>query len=208
LQNRLQSVIFNPVLVTIVVIIGFLKLTGLSYDTYARSGHMIEFWLKPAIVALGVPLYSQLRAIRRQFMPILVSQLAGGVTGVVSVVLLARLLGASDDVIISLAPKSVTSPIAIEITSQLGGIPALTGAIVVCVGLIGAIAGMKILYLGHISSPIAQGISMGTAAHVIGTSRITQLGERYGAYATVGLILNGVLTALLAQPLLSLLGII
>lgn len=208
LQGRLNSVILNPVLVTIVLIIAFLKLTGLTYDTYAKSGHMIEFWLKPAIVALGVPLYSQLRAIRRQFMPILVSQLAGGVTGVVSVVLLAKFLGASNDVIISLAPKSVTSPIAIEITSQLGGIPALTGAIVVCVGLIGAIAGMKILYLSHISSPIAQGISMGTAAHVIGTSRITQLGERYGAYATVGLILNGVLTALLAQPLLRLLGIL
>jgi len=196
---------FHPVLVTVAVLIGFLQLTGISYETYSRPGHMIEFWLKPAIVALGLPLYTQLKVIRKQFIPILMCELAGCVVGIISVVLIAKWMGASREVIISLAPKSVTNAIAIEITGHLGGIPSLTASIVVLVGLLGAVVGLKVLSLGNISSPVAKGISMGTAAHVIGTSRVNQLSERYGAYATVGLIINGVLTSVLAGPLLTLL---
>lgn len=196
---------FHPVLVTVAVLIGFLQLTGISYETYSRPGHMIEFWLKPAIVALGLPLYTQLKVIRKQFIPILMCELAGCVVGIISVVLIAKWMGASREVIISLAPKSVTNAIAIEITGHLGGIPSLTASIVVLVGLLGAVVGLKVLSLGNISSPVAQGISMGTAAHVIGTSRVNQLSERYGAYATVGLIINGVLTSVLAGPLLTIL---
>ncbi len=196
---------FHPVLVTVAVLIGFLQLTGISYETYSRPGHMIEFWLKPAIVALGLPLYTQLKVIRKQFIPILMCELAGCVVGIISVVLIAKWMGASREVIISLAPKSVTNAIAIEITGHLGGIPSLTASIVVLVGLLGAVVGLKVLSLGNISSPVAQGISMGTAAHVIGTSRVNQLSERYGAYATVGLIINGVFTSVLAGPLLNLL---
>lgn len=196
---------FHPVLVTVAVLIGFLQLTGISYETYSRPGHMIEFWLKPAIVALGLPLYTQLKVIRKQFIPILMCELAGCVVGIISVVLIAKWMGASREVIISLAPKSVTNAIAIEITGHLGGIPSLTASIVVLVGLLGAVVGLKVLSLGNISSPVAQGISMGTAAHVIGTSRVNQLSERYGAYATVGLIINGVLTSVLGGPLLTLL---
>ncbi|MDE5668128.1 MAG: LrgB family protein [Duncaniella sp.] len=196
---------FHPVLVTVAVLIGFLQLTVISYETYSRPGHMIEFWLKPAIVALGLQLYTQLKVIRKQFIPILMCELAGCVVGIISVVLIAKWMGASREVIISLAPKSVTNAIAIEITGHLGGIPSLTASIVVLVGLLGAVVGLKVLSLGNISSPVAQGISMGTAAHVIGTSRVNQLSERYGAYATVGLIINGVLTSVLAGPLLNLL---
>lgn len=202
LQNRTHWVVLNPVLVTIAFMIGFLKLTGLQYEDYHDSSHIIEFWLKPAIVALGVPLYMNLSVIRRQFMPILLSQLAGCVIGIVSVVLIAKALGATPEVIISMAPKSVTTPIAIEITSHLGGIPSLTAAIVVAVGLLGAVGGMKMLKIGHISSPVAQGLSMGAAAHVIGTNRMSEYSDRYGAFATVALIINGVLTAVLAGPLL------
>ncbi len=197
----------HPVLVTVAVLIGLLEVTGISYETYSRPGHMIEFWLKPAIVALGLPLYTQLRAIRKQLVPILMCELAGCIVGIISVVLIAKWMGASREVIISLAPKSVTNAIAIEITGQLGGIPSLTASIVVLVGLLGAVVGLKVLSIGNISSPVAQGISMGTAAHVIGTSRVNQLSERYGAYATVGLIINGVLTSVLAGPLLHLMGI-
>ena len=204
-MTRIEAL--HPVLVTVAVLIIILKLTGISYETYSRPGSMIEFWLKPAIVALGLPLYTQLKAIRRQFIPILMCELAGCVTGIISVVLIAKGMGASRDVIISLAPKSVTNAIAIEITGQLGGIPSLTASIVVLVGLLGAVAGLKVLSIGNISSPVAQGISMGTAAHVIGTSRVTQMSERYGAYATVGLIINGILTSILAAPLLDLMGV-
>lgn len=209
--KRLQAAtgwtVLNPVLITILVIIGGLKLSGLTYETYSESGQLIEFWLKPAIVALGVPLYSQLQEIRRQFLPILLSQLAGCVAGIISVVFIAQALGASTEVVLSMVPKSVTTPIAIEVSRQIGGIPSLTAAIVVCVGLLGSIFGFKVLTIGHIGSQIARSISMGTAAHVIGTTRAAELSDRAGAYATLGLILNGVLTAVLADPLLAMMGI-
>lgn len=207
LRNATGVTALHPVLVTVAVIIGFLEITGISYEKYSQPGKMIEFWLKPAIVALGLPLYTQLRTIRKQLLPILMSEFAGCVVGIISVVLIAKWMGASREIIISLAPKSVTNAIAIEITNHLGGIPSLTASIVVLVGLLGAVIGLKVLSFGNISSPVAQGISMGTAAHVIGTSRVSQLSERYGAYATVGLILNGVFTSILAGPLLHLMGV-
>ncbi len=121
--------------------------------------------------------------------------------GIVSVVLIAKWLGASHEVIASLAPKSVSTPIAIEISRQLGGIPALTSAIVVAVGMIGAAAGLKMMTWGHVRGGVSRSLSMGTAAHVMGTNRISSYGERYSAYATLGLILNGLLTAFLAPPI-------
>lgn len=117
-------------------------------------------------------------------------------------------MGASDEVIISLAPKSVTTPIAMEVTGSLGGIPSLTAAIVVLVGLFGAICGFKILQVGRVKSPIAQSLSMGTASHAVGTSRAMEHGHIYGAYASLGLILNGLLTSVFTPLLLRLLGII
>lgn len=208
LQARTGWVVLNPILLTILVLIGFLKLTGISYGTYAEAGSVIDFWLKPAIVALGVPLYLQLRSIRRQLLPVLLSQLVGCLVGIVSVVLTARWMGASDAVIISLAPKSVTTPIAMEVTSSLQGIPSLTAAIVVCVGLFGAVCGFKVLQVGRVKSPIAQSLSMGTASHAVGTSRAMEYGRIYGAYASLGLILNGLLTALFTPFLLRWLGVL
>ena len=208
LQRRTGWVLLNPILLTIALLILFLKLTGISYETYQEGGQLIEFWLKPAVVALGVPLYLQLEMIKKQLLPILLSQLVGCLVGIVSVVLVEKLLGATPDVICSLAPKSVTTPIAMEVSNTTGGIPSLTAAVVVLVGLFGAVFGFKILTLGRVKSPIAQGLSMGTASHAIGTSASMEISRKYGAYASLGLTLNGILTALLTPAILRLLGVI
>ena len=208
LQRRTGWVLLNPILLTIALLILFLKLTGISYETYQEGGQLIEFWLKPAVVALGVPLYLQLEMVKKQLLPILLSQLVGCLVGIVSVVLVAKLLGATPDVICSLAPKSVTTPIAMEVSNTTGGIPSLTAAVVVLVGLFGAVFGFKILTLGKVKSPIAQGLSMGTASHAIGTSAAMEISRKYGAYASLGLTLNGILTALLTPAILRLLGVI
>ena len=206
IQKWTEWVVLNPILITIAALIALLQLTGISYETYEQGGQYIDFWLKPAIVALGVPLYQNLGHIRRQLLPILMSQLVGCLVGLVSVTLIASALGASHEVIVSLAPKSVTTPIAMEVCKTSGGIPSLTAAIVVIVGLFGAIFGFKILEVWHVRNPFSQGISMGTAAHAVGTSRAMEKGETYGAYSSLGLILNGVLTALLTPFVLKLLG--
>ena len=210
LARRLQKLtgwaLLNPILLSIAFLIIFLKVTGIKYETYQSAGSMIDFWLKPAVVALGVPLYRQLRSIRQQIVPILVSQFVGCIVGIISVVLIAKWLGASKEVVLSLASKSVTTPIAMEVTRTLGGIPSLTAAIVVCVGILGAVVGFKVLYVGHIKYADSQGISIGTAAHAVGTSAAMQKGEMHGVYASLGLILNGILTAILAPYILQMLG--
>ena len=197
LQKKTGLVLLNPILLTIAVLIIFLKMTNISYETYNQGGHLIEFWLRPAVVALGVPLYLQLEMIKKQLLPILLSQLAGCIVGVISVVL-----------ILSLAPKSVTTPIAMEVTKAIGGIPSLTAAVVVAVGLLGAICGFKTMKIMHVGSPIAQGLSMGTAAHAVGTSTAMDISSKYGAYASLGLTLNGIFTALLTPTILRLLGVL
>lgn len=200
-------VIMNPILVSIVVIITFLKLAGISYDTYNKGGHMIEFWLRPAVVSLGVPLYLQLHTIRKQLVPILLSELAGCVVGVISVVFIAKELGASREVILSLAPKSVTTPIAMEVTKAVGGIPSLTAAVVVSVGLLCTVFGYKTMGFAHVRSKAAQGLSMGTAAHAMGTATSMDVSRLHGAYASLGLTLNGIFTALLTPSILPILGV-
>jgi predicted murein hydrolase (TIGR00659 family) len=207
-QKKTGWVLLNPILLTIATLILFLKVSDISYETYSEGGELIAFWLKPAVVALGVPLYLQLEMIKKQLLPILLSQLVGCLVGVVSVVLIAKGLGASTDVICSLAPKSVTTPIAMEVSNATGGIPSLTAAVVVMVGLFGAVFGFKVLNMGQVKSPIAQGLSMGTASHAIGTSAAMEMSRKYGAYASLGLTLNGILTSILAPMVLRLMGII
>lgn len=199
LQRMTGLAVLNPLLVSMSVLIAFLCLTGITYQTYSEAGHLIEWWLKPAVVALGVPLYRQLSTIRKQLLPIIAAELAGCVAGIVSVVLVARLLGATNDVVLSLVSKSVTTPIAIEVTRSLGGIPSLTAAVVVCVGIFGGMTGFKVMRLSRVHRPMSQGLSMGTAAHAVGTAAaIEHGGDRYGAWSSLGLTLNGLFTSLLA----------
>lgn len=206
LQRRIGLKLLNPILLSVAAMICFLCGFGIDYDTYQEGGQFIEFWLKPAVVALGVPLYKQLSNIRKQLLPLFLSELAGCVAGVVSVVVMAELLGATREVVLSLAPKAVTTPIAMEISSAVGGIPSLTAAVVVCTGIFGGMAGFRLVKVSHIRSNIATGLSIGTAAHAIGTSAAMDRSERYGAFSSLGLTLNGLFTALLTPFILGWLG--
>ncbi len=207
LQKRTGLRLLNPILIAMGGMIVFLSIFHIDYEVYQAGGEYIDFWLKPAVVALGVPLYKQLSTIKKQLIPLLVAELAGCVAGIISVVALAKLFNASNEVILSLAPKAVTTPIAMEISAAVGGIPPLTAAVVVCTGLFGGIAGFRILKLSRVDSPIAGGLSMGTAAHAIGTSTAMERSDRYGAFSSLGLTLNGLLTALLTPLVLELIGI-
>lgn len=206
IQKKARRHYLNPILITIVIMMCILLSNNISYDTYMEGGQYIDFWLKPAVVALALPLYRQLATIRKQFLPLTISECVGCIVGIVSVVLLAELFGATKEVAVSLAAKSVTTPIAIEISKTVGGIDALTAAVVVCTGIFGSICGFKMMQLSGIKSPIAQGLSMGTAAHAVGTSAAMENGFRYGAFSSLGLTINGLLTALLTPYILSAIG--
>jgi len=206
LYDRYKLIFLNPVLLSIVLIIIILKVFNVPYSAYAKGGNIIGFLLKPAIVALGVPLYMQLAEIKKQARGIILSQLAGCIVGIVSVVFFAKIFGASKPVILSLVPKSVTTPIAMEISSSIGGIPALTAGVVITVGILGSIAGVKFLKLLKIKDDAAIGISMGTASHALGTARVAEISYLHGAFGSLGLIINGIFTALFAPWIIELVG--
>ncbi|KMM28382.1 LrgB family protein, partial [Neisseria gonorrhoeae] len=152
-----------------------------------------------------VPLYQNRRKIFNQWLPVIVSQLAGSVTGIVTGMYFAKWLGAEREVVLPLASKSVTNPIAIEITRSIGGIPAITAATVIIAGLVGQIAGYKMLK-NTVVMPSSVGMSLGTASHAMGIAASLERSRRMAAYAGMGLTFNGVLTALIAPLLIPVLG--
>ncbi|CEN42344.1 Inner membrane protein yohK [Capnocytophaga canis] len=202
LQRKYRSPLLSPVVITISVLIGYLLVFNISYETYSASGGFIEFWLKPSIVALGVPLYLQTSKIKKQLVPLLISQLVGSVLGLLSVCFFAKILGADKEVILSLAPKSVTTPIAIEVSHTLGGIPALTVASVIITGILGSLFGFKILQWFGVKSPMGRGIALGTASHGLGVMAAFDVSEKHATYASLGMIFNGIFTAILAYPII------
>lgn len=206
LQQKTGIIILNPILITVVIIISFLMVFNIDYDTYHKGSKYIDFFLKPAVVTLGVPLYQQLEKIKKQALNIIISQLIGCILGIVSVVLIARLMGAPKEIVYSLAPKSVTTPIAIEVSKTIGGIAPLTASVVIVVGIFGAIFGYSIMKLTKVKNPIAQSLSMGNAAHAVGTSKSMEISPNFGAMSSIGLIVNGIFTAILSPYILKLLG--
>lgn len=197
IRKRTGNILFNPVLISTVALIAYLKILNIDYAVYHNAAQFIDFWLKPAVVVLAVPLYQNRRKIFNQWLPVIVSQLAGSVTGIVTGMYFAKWLGAGRDVVLSLASKSVTNPIAIEITRSIGGIPAITAATVIIAGLVGQIAGYKMLK-NTVVMPSSVGMSLGTASHAMGIAASLERSRRMAAYAGLGLTLNGVLTALIA----------
>jgi predicted murein hydrolase (TIGR00659 family) len=196
--------IANPVAIAIAIVVGILSLSGMSYERYFAGAQFVHFLLGPATVALAVPLVRQLPRLRQHWLPLTVALLAGSVTAIVSVVVVARLLGATPALIATLAPKSVTSPIAMAVAERLGGLPSLTAALVIGTGIFGAMFSTWLFHGLRVRSDAARGFAMGLAAHGIGTARAFQLSPEMGAFAGLAMGLNGALTALLAPWLVPL----
>lgn len=191
----------NPVLIAVVLIVAVLALTGTPYSSYFDGAQFVHFLLGPATVALAIPLYRQFDKVRRSALAVLASIVAGSLTGSATAVAIAWAGGASMDAIISIAPKSVTAPVAMGISEQLGGLPSLTAVLVLVTGILGAMIGPKLLDLLRIKDWAARGLAIGTASHGIGTARAMQVNEVAGAFAGLAMGLNALATAILL-PLL------
>lgn len=204
LQRRTGSLLLHPVLVSIVVLIAALRLLGIDYATFDHGGRLLTFLLGPAVVALGLPLDRQLEEIGRRGRAVLVSLAAGSVAGVVAAVGTAALLGASDVVVRSLAPRAVTTPIAIGIAERVGGLPALSAAVVILSGVFGAVVGPPLLRRMGVRSRTAFGLALGAAAHGVGTARAAEEGDVEAASSGLAIGLMGVGTAVVAPLVLAL----
>ena len=191
----------NPVLIAVFVLVLFLTLTATSYETYFAGAQFVHFLLGPATVALAIPLYTQFRRVRAMLLPVLAGLLAGSLTAIASAVLVARLFDASPSTQLSLAPKSVTTPIAMGIAERIGGIPSLTTVLVIVTGILGAVGARYVFDAMRVRDPAIRGFAIGVASHGIGTARAFQVNEQSGAFAALAMGLNGALTALLVPAL-------
>ena len=196
--------LLNPVLIAVLILVGLLIGTGTDYQTYFDGAQFVHFMLGPATVALAVPLYQQFQKVRGSFVMILVAILAGSMTAALSAIAVAWAMGVSRQTLVSIAPKSVTAPIAMGIAEATGGVPSLTAVLVILTGIIGAVFGTWTLNALRIKDWRARGLAMGTASHGIGTARALQVNEVAGAFASLAMGLNGLATAVLLPIVLGL----
>ncbi|MDN3526511.1 LrgB family protein [Halomonas sabkhae] len=198
----------HPVTLAIAILIGFLLLVDMDYPSYFEGAQFIHFLLGPATVALAIPLYDHRERVRRLLWPLVVACMAGIFTAVTSTLGIAILLGVSQETLMSLAPRSVTSPIAMGIAEQIGGIPSLAAGLVLLTGSIGCALGPGIFRLLGIRDPAVQGFTMGLSAHGFGTAHcFARLGAVAGAFSGLSMGLTGLLTAFLLPLITGLLGL-
>ena len=192
-----RRALLNPVLITVAALVGVLTLTHTPYSVYFEGAQFVHFLLGTATVALAVPLYRQINILKRYPVALLISIISGSLTAMLSAVLIAKLTGATEQSIISIAPKSVTTPVAMGISERLGGLPSLTAVLVILTGILGAAMGPWLLNRLRIVDPVAKGLAMGVASHGIGTGRAVYMGEVTAAFSGLAMGLNGLITALL-----------
>jgi predicted murein hydrolase (TIGR00659 family) len=196
------------VLTSIIALIILLALTSTPYEIYFEGGQFVHFLLGPATVALAIPLYQQCSKLRTLFLPVTITVISGTVIGAFSSIGIASLLGASVQTQLSLAPKSVTAPVAMGISEQVGGLPSLTAVLVVVTGIIGAVIGSQLFELMRIKDDSVKGIAIGITAHGIGTARAFQVSPEMGAFSGLAMALSAFAAAVILPWLLNWAGML
>lgn len=196
-RKKWNSPLCNPILIAVILVIAVLLLTGVSVETYQEGTGAISWLLTPATVCLALPLYEQLKILRKNLPAILTGVTAGTVTSLVVVLLMCHLFGLDEQISVSLLPKSITTAMGIVLSEQNGGIPALTTAVIIVTGILGSLIGSTLCKVLKLSDPVAQGVAFGTASHVVGTSRANELSPLTGAVSSLSLATAGILTAVL-----------
>ena len=202
IYRRVRFPLLHPVLFTIIELIVVLMALHIPYYTFQQGSRMIHFMLGPSVVSLGYILYQQVAHLKKNAISIVLAITVGAVIGIASIVGIGHLLGVKQALIASLAPKSVTTPIAMELAGNNGGIPGLTAVIVVCAGILGSIIGPPIMKLMKIKSPVAKGLALGASSHGIGTAAAIQMGAIEGALSGLAIGIMGLITSILL-PLFS-----
>lgn len=196
-QKKWKTPLANPLLIAVILVICVLMLTGFSTSTYQRGAEYISWLLTPATVCLALPLYEQVKRLKDKLGAIIAGAAAGTVTSLAVIVGLCLAFGLDRTLSVSLLPKSITTAMGIVLAEQNGGIPALAAVVIFVTGVAGSLCGTLMCKLFRLEDPVAQGVAFGTAAHVIGTSKATELGSLQGAVSSLSLTVAGILTAVL-----------
>lgn len=202
LYQKTRFLLLNPVVVSIVSLAGGLWWLDIPYSAYMQGGQWIDWFLEPSVVALGYPLYQQRKEIQRDGFKLLTCTLVASLLAITSMLLLAALLSLSKETAISGSAKAITTAIAMVVSEQQGGIPALTAITVIFAGMFGSLLAIPFMNMTHITSAKAQGLAMGAASHALGTARIREEGTTQGAYSALSLVLCAIFTAVLTPLLL------
>ncbi|SNT10538.1 TIGR00659 family protein [Anaerovirgula multivorans] len=202
--RKTKVTVLHPLLISILSIMMILAFFNIDIGYYKKGGDLISFFLGPATVILAVPLYRQLDLLKVNFVPIILGITVGCITAVTSVILLTRAFKLDSAIAASMIPKSVTTPIGLEISAQIGGIPSITVGVIVITGILGAVIGPTICNVFRIKDEVAIGIAMGTASHAVGTSKAMEMGETQGAMSGLAIGIAGLITVLLVPLLMHL----
>lgn len=197
IAKRMRSTLCNPLLLTIIFIIAFLKLADISYVSYDNGAKYINYFLTPSTVCLAVPLYRQLKLLKEYAGAILISIMSGTAACAIMIFGLAKLFLLENSIYASLVPKSITTAIALGMSEELGGLSAVTVMAVFVTGILGAVIATTVFKIFKIEDPVAQGLAMGTAAHAIGTSKALELGEIQAAMSSLAIAVTGILTVIM-----------
>lgn len=202
IRNKWRNPLLNPILIATILIIGFLTITGISYDTYKVGGDYISFFLGPVTVLLAVPLYRHIQALKNAWLPILAGIVVGSTVSIVCVIACAKIFGISKTLMLSLIPKSITIPMGSVVSEQIGGIPSITIVSIVITGITGAVTAPLVCRFFRIKNPVAQGVAIGTSSHALGTTKAMEIGEVQGAMSSLSIGVAGVVTVFITPVLL------
>ena len=202
IRNKWRNPLLNPILIATILIIGFLTITGISYDTYKVGGDYISFFLGPVTVLLAVPLYRHIQALKNAWIPILAGIVVGSTVSIVCVIACAKIFGISKTLMLSLIPKSITIPMGSVVSEQIGGIPSITIVSIVITGITGAVTAPLVCRFFRIKNPVAQGVAIGTSSHALGTTKAMEIGEVQGAMSSLSIGVAGVVTVFITPVLL------
>lgn len=197
INSKVKTPIANPLLLAIIIVIGFLKLTGIPYETYKIGGDFIAFFIAPATVAMVLDLYLNMDLLKANLKPIIIGILLGSVFTMLLTILLTKILGFDKQLMTTLVPQSITTAIAVSLSEEYMGIGALTAIVVVVRGIIGAVLAPFILKTCKIDDPVAQGIAIGTSSHAMGTSKAREMGQIQGGFSGLSIAVAGIITVLL-----------
>lgn len=194
LKKKMNRPIFNPLLISILLVMVFLVIFDVDYESYNSSAKYLSYLLTPATVSLAIPLYQQLQLLRENFVAIMLGILSGVLTSLGTILAMAALFGLTHEEYVTLLPKSITTAIGMGVSEELGGYVTITVAVIIVTGILGNIIGEMVCRVFGIRNPIAKGLALGTSAHAIGTAKAMEMGEIEGAMSSLAIVVTGLLT--------------